>query len=213
MVREFKLINEKGQEYSLMDLYNYCFLSEPSGLGYSYSTEYQQLGNTFFTNLRKMEQGQISGIANFSSYDNYRKLIDFIENSEQLRFAYKIPYATGTKEYFKDVQIQNITKTQKQIDGILKETITFDCLSLWYEENTIEYTIEPMTDEMRWNFYWDSYFNDNNSTNMEYFNNGQVEAPIEIEIDGAVSNPKIELFIEGILYQTVSINTNIIASI
>ena len=91
MVREFKLINEKGQEYSLQDLYNYCFLSDPSGLGYSYSTEYQQLGNTFLTNLRKMEQGQISGTANFSSYDNYRKLIDFIENSEQLRFAYKIP--------------------------------------------------------------------------------------------------------------------------
>ena len=210
MVKEFKLINEKGQEYSLMDLYNYCFLSDPSGLGYSYSTEYQQLGNTFLTNLRKMEQGQISGTANFSSYDNYRKLIDFIENSEQLRFAYKIPYMTGFKEYLKDVQIQNITKTQKLTDGILKETITFDCLSLWYEENTIEYTIEPMQDEMRWDFYWNSYFNDSNSTNIEYANKGQVEAPIAVEIDGAVSNPKIQLFVEGTLYQTVSINTNIL---
>lgn len=210
MVREFKLINEKGQEYSLMDLYNYCFLSEPSGLGYSYSTEYQQLGNTFLTNLRKMEQGQISGTANFSNYDNYRKLIDFIENSEQLKFAYKIPYTTGFKEYFKDVQIQSISKTQKQTDGIIKEAITFDCLSLWYEENTIEYTIEPMEDEMRWDFYWDSYFNDSNSTNIEYANKGQVEAPIQLEIDGTVSNPKIQLFVEGTLYQTVSINTNIL---
>lgn len=210
MVREFKLINEKGQEYSLMDLYNYCFLSDPSGLGYSYSTEYQQLGNTFLTNLRKMEQGQISGTANFSSYDNYRKLIDFIENSEQLRFAYKIPYTTGFKEYFKDVQIQSISKTQKQTDGIIKETVTFDCLSLWYEENTIEYTIEPMQDEMRWDFYWDSYFNDSNSTNIEYTNKGHVEAPIQLEIDGAVLNPKMQLFVEGILYQTVTINANIL---
>ena len=210
MVREFKLMNEKGQEYSLMDLYNYCFLSDPSGLGYSYSTEYQQLGNTFLTNLRKMEQGQISGTANFSSYDNYRKLIDFIENSEQLRFAYKIPYTTGFKEYFKDVQIQSISKTQKQTDGILKEAITFDCLSLWYEENTIEYTIEPMQDEFRWDFYWDSYFNDSNSTNIEYTNKGHVEAPIQLEIDGAVLNPKIQLFVEGILYQTVTINANIL---
>ena len=210
MVREFKLINEKGQEYSLMDLYNYCFLSDPSGLGYSYLTEYEQLGNTFLTNLRKMEQGQISGTANFSSYDNYRKLIDFIEDSEQLRFAYKIPYITGFKEYFKDVQIQSISKTQKQTDGIIKEAITFDCLSLWYEENTIEYTIEPMKDEMRWDFYWNSYFNDSNSTNIEYANKGHVEAPIQLEIDGTVSNPKIQLFVEGVLYQTVSINTNIL---
>ena len=210
MVREFKLINEKGQEYSLMDLYNYCFLSDPSGLGYSYLTEYEQLGNTFLTNLRKMEQGQISGTANFSSYDNYRKLIDFIEDSEQLRFAYKIPYITRFKEYFKDVQIQSISKTQKQTDGIIKETITFDCLSLWYEENTIEYTIEPMQDEMRWDFYWNSYFNDSNSTNIEYANKGHVEAPIQLEIDGAVSNPKIQLFVEGVLYQTVSISTNIL---
>ena len=59
MVREFKLINEKGQEYSLMDIYKYCLLTEPSGLGYNYSTEYEQLGDTFIANLRKIEQGQI----------------------------------------------------------------------------------------------------------------------------------------------------------
>lgn len=67
-----------------------------------------------------------------------------------------------------------------------------------------------MSNEIRWDFYWDSYFNDNNSTNIEYFNDGQVETPIEIEIEGAVSNPKIELFIEGILYQTVLLNTDIL---
>lgn len=30
MVREFYLQNEKGQEYSLMDIKNYCLLTEPS---------------------------------------------------------------------------------------------------------------------------------------------------------------------------------------
>ena len=33
MVREFKLINEKGQEFSLMDIYNYCLLTDPSRSG------------------------------------------------------------------------------------------------------------------------------------------------------------------------------------
>ena len=71
MVREFKLVNEKGQEYSLMNINDYCLLTEPTGLGYSYSTEYERLGNTFIANLRKVEQGQINGIVNPSKFQVY----------------------------------------------------------------------------------------------------------------------------------------------
>lgn len=209
MVREFKLVNEKGQEYSLMDIYNHCLLTDPSGLGYSYSTEYEQLGNTFVTNLRKFEQGQISGTANFLSYDNYKNLVDFIEASESLRFSYKIPFQNGQKEYFKDVQIQSITKTQKQTNGIISETITFDCLSLWYEENTITYTVEQLENEIRWDFEWDSRFSDYASRTLQYINQGHIEAPVYIEIDGNVVNPVIELYVDGELYQTVEVKTTI----
>lgn len=211
MVREFKLINEKGQEYSLMDIYRYCLLTEPTGLGYSYSTEHEQLGNTFITNLRKIEKGQISGVLNFKNYDNYKKLIDFIESSEKLKFCYKIPSKDNTiRTYFKDIEIQSISKTEIQRNSILSETVTFDCLSLWYEEKTIEYIIEPQEKELRWEFYWDSVFNDNNTTSIEFKNDGHVEAPIIVEIDGQVVNPKIEVYIENTLAQEVGINTTIL---
>ena len=82
MVRGFRLLNEKGQSYSLMDIQNNCLLTEPNGLGYSYSTEYEQLGNIFVENLRKFEQGQITGIVNFLKYDNFKELVDFIERAE-----------------------------------------------------------------------------------------------------------------------------------
>ena len=209
MVREFNLVNEKGQEFSLIDLYNYCFLSDPSGLGYSYSTEYKQLGNTFITNLRNFEQGQIIGIANFINYDNYRNLVNFIESSEKLRFSYTIPFLNGEQQYFKDVQINNLTKTQLQTNGILSETITFDCLSLWYLENTITYTVEPLENEIRWDFKWDSSFSDYDSRNLQYINEGHVEAPIFVEISGQVVNPSIELLIDGELYQKVTIHVTI----
>ena len=209
MVREFKLVNEKGQEYSLMDIYNYCLLTDPSGLGYSYTTEYEQLGNIFTTNLRKLNQEQHSGTLNFLNYDNYKNFADFIETSESLKFAYKIPYKNGVKEYFKDVQIQNLTKTEKKTNGIISETVTFDCLSLWYEEQNIEYKIEPMEDEIRWNFVWDGVFNDNNSTNMEFLNTGHTEAPIKVEINGPIVNPQIDLYVDGKLFQTVEITANI----
>ena len=70
MVREFKLINEKGQEYSMMDIYNYCLLTDPSGLGYSFNREYKLVGNTFIEDFGEMDQPQISGTANFLNYDN-----------------------------------------------------------------------------------------------------------------------------------------------
>lgn len=210
MVREFRLINEKGQDYSLMDIENHILLTDPTGLGYSYSTDYQQLGNTFISNLRRMEQGQISGTANFLEYDNFKNFIDFVEGSESLRFAYKIPYKDGsTKEYFKDVVIQSISKTQKQINGIFSETVAFDCLSLWYEENTIIYTITPQENEIRWDFEWDSRFIDYDTRNLEYINNGHTEAPILVEMNGHLVNPKIELYVNGQLYQTVEITVEI----
>ena len=209
MVREFKLINDKGQEYSLMNIRNYCLLTEPSGLGYSYDTEYEQLGNTFITNLRRMEQGQVTGQVNFLNYDNYKALVDFIEQSESLKLSYKVPLTDGVKEYFKDIQIQNLSKTEIQPNAVMSETIVFDCLSLWYEENTVIYTIEPQENEIRWDFRWDSRFTDYNSRSLSYINKGHVEAPILVEMQGHLINPRIELYVEGQLYQTVPFNVEI----
>lgn len=209
MVREFKLVNEQGQEYSLMNINDYCLLTEPNGLGYSYSTEYEQLGNTFITNLRKVEQGQINGTVNFLKYDNYKNFIDFIESAEKLKFSYKIPFEQGVKEYFKDIEIQSLSKSEIQTNGLISESIVFDCLSLWYEENIVIYTIQPETGEIRWDFRWDSRFIDYDTRSLSYINKGHVEAPVLIEMCGHLVNPKIELYIEGELYQTVSFNTEI----
>lgn len=209
MVREFKLINEKGQEYSLMDIENYCLLTEPSSLGYGYSTEYEQLGNTFISNLRRIEQGQIEGTVNFLNYDNYKKLVDFIELSESLKFSYKVPYEKGAKEYFKDVQISNLSKTEIQLNKVMSETIVFDCLSLWYEEKSTIFTIEPLENEIRWDFIWDSRFTDYNSRSLSFINQGHVEAPILVQMSGYLLNPKLELYVEGELYQTVTMTTEI----
>ena len=209
MVREFKLVNGKGQEYSLMDLENYCFLSEPSGLGYSYNTEYEQIDEVFFSNLRKIQQGQINGTVNCLYYENYRALVDFIESSEKLRFSYKIPFKDRQKEYFKDINIQSLEKTQVNTNGVISEPIVFDCLGLWYEENTTVYTIEPVSNEIRWDFRWDSRFTDYNTRSLQFINEGHVEAPILIEFSGKVINPKIQLYVEGRLYQELKFNTTI----
>ena len=208
-VRRFSLMNEKGEEYSLMDIENYCLLTSPSGFGYSYSTNYERVGNTFVENLRQLQQGQITGTINCLYYDNFKKLVDFIEKAKKLMLLYAIPYKSGTREYLRDINIKDLTKTEIQVNGVISETITFECLSLWYSKNVAQYTIVPQEDEIRWNYKWDSRFTSYNSRSLHIKNDGHIEAPIELSINGEVINPVIELYVEGQLIQEIPFTVRI----
>lgn len=208
-VREFNLINEKGQTYSLMDIKEHALLTEPNGLGYAYSDEYQRLGYSFISNLRAIEQGTITGTLNFLEYDNYKNLVDFIEKSEALRFSYTIPFQTGEKTFYRDIQISSLEKTQLRPNGVLSEGVVFSCLSLWYSPTIAYYTMQAGEGEMRWNFKWDPRFTNYSVRSLQFINDGHVDAPIEVEIDGNVQNPTIQLFVEGKLWQEVPFNITI----
>lgn len=200
MVRKFGLINENGEEYSFMDIEKYCLLVEPSGLGMTYDTSYERIGISFVENLRQLEQGKISGTAVFSNYKNYRNLINFIENSTKLRFHYVVP---DVGEYYRDVLINEISKTEIQPNGFMQETITFECISLWYSINEAQYIIQPQDDEIRWNFRWDSRFISYSARNLNIVNDGHTDAAIVLSIDGEVQNPELELSVEGVEVQTI----------
>lgn len=209
-VRKFELVNEKRQEFSLMDIYEYCLFTEPSDLGYSYNSEFQRLGELYIETLRTLNQSQISGNLEFKNYDNFRKFVDFIESSDSLKWKCVIPYLSGDKTFYKDVSFQSIGKTDLLTeDDKLIDPVVFNCLSLWYEENTVIYTIEQLINEIRWDFRWDSRFTDYDLRNLQYINQGHVEAPIYVEMDGHIVNPQIDLYVEGELYQTVKITTEI----
>lgn len=210
MVRQFNLINEKGQTYSLMDIENYCLLTSPTGLGFSYSIEYEQLGNIFIQNLKKIQQSRISGQLNFLKYINYRNFVDFIAKSEELKFEYAIPYgANNKKTFYRDVDVQLISKSEIQPNGVISEQIDINCKSLWYEKVAQQYQISANSNEVRWDFRFDAYWSGYSVRELEYINTGHTQASLEIVIDGEVINPSIELYVEGELFQTVSINDTI----
>ena len=210
-VREFCLMNKKGQEFSLMDIDNYCLLTSPKGLGLDIDNSYEQLNNTFIINLSKLKQGNISGVVNFKNYNNYKALIDFIAFAESLYIRYSVPYSDGSiKTYYRDIAINSISKTDIDKDtGVLSESISIDCLSLWYQKNQVIYQINSEDDEIRWDFKWDSRFAAYDVRNLQFINQGHVPASIEVEIDGALANPSIELYVEGNLYQEVPIDITI----
>lgn len=209
-VREFALENEKGQKYSMMDIDNACLLTQPSGLGYAYNTEYEQVGNTFVEKIRNIQQGAISGTVNFLNYDNFSNFVNFMEASKELKFAYKIPYQNRSSvEFYKNVSIESLGKTEMQTNGVISEPIVFNCTSLWYKENKTVYKVEPQSNEIRWDYKWDSKFADYDTRSLPYINNGHVEAPVEIKIDGHIINPIISLYVERELIQKVKVKVEI----
>jgi hypothetical protein len=206
MKRKFYLENEKGQRYDLNNLKESCLFNSPSGLGYSYKSDYKQLGTTFINNTKELNQGEIQGNMIFKSYDKYLEFIYYIENSIDLKWVYSVPFLDGTiTEYFKDIDINTIEKTEKET-GILNCPISFYCKTLWYAKTETIYTITPSTNELRWNFKWDSKFTSYDNRNITFENKGHTEAPFLLEIDGYVLNPTIAIYVEGIKQEELALN-------
>lgn len=209
MVRKFELLNDNGESFSLMDINNYCYMNEPSGLGYSYNTDYQRLGFSYIENLRTVEQGTINGSLLFRNYDNYKKLIDYIEKSNELYFLYVLPFKNGDKTYYREIQIDSLEKTEiKPENRLLSSQVVFKCLSLWYEKNIISFNMQTSDSETKWDWNWDANFISHNMNSFNFVNYGHIDAPIEVTIKGPVSSPHIQLYIDNILKQDVKINTN-----
>lgn len=194
MVREFYIENELGQRFSMMDIEKCCFLSSPIGLGYSNNIQFIQIENDFIEDIKKIAQGQISGELIFKRYDNFKKFIDFIEGANELKLVYKVPLESETIEYYKDVNVSTVEKGEFGTDGVLRIPITFMCKSLWYEAKELVYNIDSVTNELRWDFEWNSAFTSYDNRNIVFENKGHTEAPFKLELNGEVINPKITIF-------------------
>lgn len=208
-VRRFLLENEKGQQFRMDNLDEGCFLTSPSGLGYSYNVNFVQLGYDFIENNRKINQQILKGTAYFKSYNMVKNFIDYVESAKNLKWIYKIPFENEEKIFYRDVVITKLDKTEKS-GRWLAGPIEFASKSLWYEQNETIFKIRPQINETRWNFNWNTVFNDNSSQSINYENKSHTDAPITLEIDGPVSNPNFEIYVNGELIQEVKIKVNIL---
>ena len=209
-IRNFYFENENGQRIDCQKVNGNLFLYNVDGLGFEKEVEYIRVGNTYVKNDEYIKQNIINGELEFyeMTYDEYKNFVDFILKSAKLKIIY-VPKLSNRTEYYRDIDFVKIGKSEEDEYNILVSHIQINCTSLWYKQNTVKYTIEPLTDEIRWDFRWDSSFTDYDSRSLQYINDGHVEAPIEVEISGHVINPKLELYVEGQLYQTVTFNTEI----
>lgn len=191
-VRRFLLENEKGQKFRMDSLEDGCFLTSPTNLGYSYNIDFIQIENNFIENNRKIQQKNPSGVLYFKSYDKVKEFTDFVEGSEKLKWLYIIPFENEEKEYYRDVTILKLDKTEKQ-GKWLACPVEFGSTSLWYEAKEVVYTIDSITNEIRWDFKWDSAFSSYDNRNIIFENKGHTEAPFKLELHGEIINPVIKI--------------------
>lgn len=71
--------------------------------------------------------------------------------------------------------------------------MTFNCKSLWYEAKEVVYSIDPVSNELRWDFRWNPVFTSYDNRNIIFENKGHTEAPIKLELDGEVVDPVITI--------------------
>lgn len=209
-IRNFYFENEIGQRIDCQKIDGNLFLYNVTGLGFEKETEYVQIGNTFVKNKENIKQNIIEGELEFynMTYDEYTNFIDFVLSSKSLKLIY-VPKISQRKEFYRDIDIVKIDKNEEDDYNVLISPITIYCKSLWYKQDVAIYTIKAQDDEIRWDFRWDSRFTDYDNRNLTYINKGHVEAPVLIEMSGHLVNPKVELYIEGELYQTVAFNVEI----
>lgn len=84
-------------------------------------------------------------------------------------------------------------KEKNGTDNVLRVPATFNCKSLWYEAKEVIYTIDTATNEIRWDFKWDSIFSAYDNRNIIFDNKGHTEAPFKLELNGEVISPIITI--------------------
>lgn len=209
-IRNFYFENERGERIDCQDIDDDLFLLNVSGLGYEESISYELIGNTFTETSRKMIQSNISGDLEFceNAYDIYKKFVDFIFGSKKLKLVY-IPKLENRVEFYKDIDITKIDKTEEDEFNVLSVPIKMKATSLWYKKSDVIVSLAYHEDEIKWDFKWDSKFIDHDNQNIIYNNKGHVDSPFQLEISGYIKNPSIIVYKDNQVYEKLTLNVEI----
>ena len=158
--RKFYLQDAKGARFDLNGA-NGVYATDPSGLGIALSPAFASLGAGFFkATATKTEPQRSPGFTvNFTrratAYDQYREFTRFLSAAgDVLRLVYK-PW--GTAEYYRDVMLAALEKTELTEVGWLVCPMEVKALTPWYLPQTyrVELSAQAPT-SMRYPFRYGS---------------------------------------------------------
>jgi hypothetical protein len=191
-VRKFYLENSVGSRVSLCDPKG-IWLNYPAGLGMAYGRIYESTLDGFWQAVNDQEeQTSISGTLILRAKDPYKLYTDFtnwVMQSEGLKFVYK---PTGGTEYFKDINIEYIGKTEKRMNKLMECSVSFIPLTPWYSKYKLsfDFASEPTENYKRYNNRYPLRYAASHMPNSKDFEiDGHYPAEIEMRANGALIAP------------------------
>lgn len=202
MASKFYLMNEKRVRWGLNRPESGVF-TDPKGFGSEYSSSYLKVGDIWVTDSRELSQPQPSGTILFTKrmYETFQALIRFINQARQLVFVYQ-PAGIQT-EYFANVDLISIEKGSYHRGQRMEVPIKLVCKSLFYTEEALKYRIQRSDKELRWDFKWETRFNDLNYVSFSFQNDGHAESPFQLSFTGYCTNPVVTVYQDNRLLHEV----------
>ena len=195
-MREYYLENELGQRFSFLNLKDGIATTDITGHGFSFKSDYTKVGDMFVSNYREDDQSELELLVQFfggKKLQNYSEFVNFLNTAEELYLVY-IPY--GTVEYKRNVDVDEVDPG-KLDNGMLKTKLKLLCKSLFYSTDRSDYVVTAEDSGMTYDFIWDPWFNDYSNILCDIDNDGHVESAFQIEFNGYVENPTVQVFQGG----------------
>lgn len=198
-MRRFQLVNENGQVYQLINDSSKAFLWQPSGLGFQVDKEYMESEGFFFEMNSSMGQVAKTGVLLFygsDPYTEYKTFMDYISRSKNLRLA----YAPKNNWYYVDIDIEEVQKSELELDGTLQCSISMlpkTPLYLPYEMH-IDLSGDLGTSIKQYDYKYDYvYSNTAVAGEIEFEIPAQMDSGLEIIIHGEISAPVVTFYVGG----------------
>jgi hypothetical protein len=207
MHRRFYLENSQNQRFNLQDLKNGAFLISPAGLGLTMTRSYEITGDAGRCVDEKFPLRSLTGVIVFNApaaYDRYRTLVNFIATTRDIKLVYAPRFETSNQEFLADIEIESLSKTDVK-GGRMECDIAITLKSAWYKRESLRVVAEKTGTELRYERMYEYIYSDVSTDAIEIFNDGHFDAPILLEAEGELVNPKLSLYIDGVLQSELSI--------
>jgi hypothetical protein len=207
MHRRFYLENEQNQRYNLQDLKNGALLASPAGLGLSMSRAYELTGDAARVISEIFPLRSFTGVIIFdgtNAYDSYRALVNFIAASDAMRLVYAPEYKIASGEFLADAEVESVTKNEVK-GGRMECDVSITLKGAWYKRESLRVVAEKTGAELRYDRVYEYAYSDVSTDAIEIYNDGHFEAPVMLEAEGELVNPRLSLYVNGILRSQLAV--------
>lgn len=198
MVRKFSLINKNNATYDFTNPAMKVFAANPAGLGFVVDSSTLRLGNELIITEQQYEFVPKTfdiifyGDTRAKMYGDYNKFVKFLSVGG-IYLVYEVP--SMATSYRIKVLVTELTKTEVKDNGYMTCELSLMPLSFWEDsvKNVIE--VNNATEESKHYELDRPYFYGTSGTDAISLNVlGTIESPLEITIDGNVSDPQYNLY-------------------